>query len=51
MRIPAFLMDHPLEALVAGVLLCALLFGSSDRHATEVAAQPHPAKVATMGKP
>ena len=50
MRIPAFLIEHPLETLVAGVLLLALLFGSSDRHAAEVAAPSHPAKVAVMDK-
>jgi len=50
MRIPAFLMEHPLEALIAGVLLVALLFGSSDRHAAEVAAQHQGAQVASMGK-
>jgi hypothetical protein len=37
MRIPAFLVEHPVEALLAGVLLLALLFGSADRHAAEVA--------------
>ena len=31
MRIPAFIIDHPVEGLIAGVLLLALLFGSSDR--------------------
>jgi hypothetical protein len=41
MRIPAFIIDHPLEGLIAGVLLLALLFGSSDRHAAEVAAPAH----------
>ncbi len=39
MRIPAFLIEHPVEALIAGALLLALVFGSSDRHAAE-AAQP-----------
>jgi hypothetical protein len=38
MRIPAFIVEHPLEGLIAGILLLALLFGSSDRHAEEVAA-------------
>ena len=37
MRIPAFLIEHPAEALIAGVLLLALVFGSADRHAAEVA--------------
>ena len=31
MRIPAFLIEHPIETLLAGVLLFALLFGSADR--------------------
>ena len=38
MRIPAFIVEHPLEGLIAGLLLLALLFGSADRHAAEVAA-------------
>ena len=50
MRIPAFLIEHPLEALIAGVLLLALLFGSSDRHAAEMAAQPHGAQIAGLDK-
>ncbi len=49
MRIPAFIIEHPLESLIAGLLLLALLFGSADRHAAEVAA-PHAAKVATADK-
>lgn len=36
MRFPAFVIEHPVEALVAGVLLLALIFGSADRHAAEV---------------
>jgi hypothetical protein len=36
MRIPARILEHPVEALIAGVLLLALLFGSADRNATEV---------------
>jgi len=35
MRIPNFILDHPLEGLIAGVLLLVLLFGSADRHAAE----------------
>ncbi len=50
MRIPAFLIEHPLETLIAGVLLVVMLFGSSDRHAAEVAAQPPAAQVAAMDK-
>ena len=38
MRIPAFIVEHPLEGLIAGILLLALLFGSADRHAAEVSA-------------
>jgi hypothetical protein len=37
MRIPTFIIEHPVEGLIAGILLLALLFGSSDRHAAEVA--------------
>ena len=37
MRIPNFILEHPLEGLIAGVLLLVLLFGSSDRHAAETA--------------
>ena len=37
MRIPAFILEHPVEGLIAGVLLLALIFGSADRHAVEVA--------------
>jgi len=50
MRIPAFIAEHPLEGLIAGVLLLALLFGSADRHAAEVAAQPQGAQVAAANK-
>ena len=35
---PPSSLNIPLEALIAGVLLLALLFGSADRHAAEVAA-------------
>jgi len=37
MRIPTFIYEHPLETLIAGLLLLAMLFGSADRHAAEVA--------------
>ena len=37
MRIPAFILEHPVEGLIAGVLLLALLFGSADHHAADVA--------------
>jgi len=38
MRVPAFILEHPGESVLAGVLLLALVFGSADRHAAEVAA-------------
>ena len=37
MRIPNFILEHPVEGLIAGVLLLVLLFGSADRHAAETA--------------
>ena len=37
MRIPSFILEHPLEALIAGALLLVLVFGSADRHAAEIA--------------
>jgi hypothetical protein len=37
MRIPSFILEHPVETLIAGLLLLAMLFGSADRHAAEVA--------------
>jgi len=37
MRIPTFIYEHPIESLIAGVLLLAVLFGSADRHAAEAA--------------
>jgi hypothetical protein len=51
MRIPNFIIEHPVEGLIAGILLLALLFGSEDRHAAEVAApaQAH-AQVTTTDK-
>ena len=42
MRIPTFILEHPLEALIAGALLLVLVFGSADRHAAEIA-KPAPA--------
>jgi hypothetical protein len=36
MRIPAFLQEHPVEALLAGALLLGLLFGGADRHDTQM---------------
>ena len=42
MRVPNFILEHPLETLIAGLLLLAMLFGSADRHAVEVGkAAPH----------
>jgi hypothetical protein len=35
MRIPAFVYEHPIETLLAGVLLAVVLFGSADRKAIE----------------
>ena len=35
MRIPAFVYEHPIESLIAGVLLAVVLFGSADRKAVE----------------
>lgn len=46
MRIPAFVYEHPVESLIAGVLLLALLFGPSDRHALEVSDSHTPVAVA-----
>jgi hypothetical protein len=48
MRIPAFLIEHPYEALLAGALLLALIFGGADRHAAEVASQPQAPASAKM---
>ena len=50
MRIPTFILEHPVEGLIAGALLLALLFGSSDRPATQVSApaQSH-ARMASGG--
>jgi hypothetical protein len=52
MRIPAFILEHPVESVIAGVLLVALLFGSADRHAAEVATpgQDRGAQVAEAGR-
>jgi len=50
MRIPAFIAEHPLESLIAGALLLALLFGSADRHAVEVGVPSQDARVAAAGK-
>ena len=41
MRIPGFILEHPVEGLIAGILLLVLLVGSADRQAVE-AAKPGP---------
>jgi hypothetical protein len=50
MRIPTFILEHPVEGLIAGALLLALLFGSSDRPVAEASApaQSH-AQIASGG--
>jgi hypothetical protein len=50
MRIPAFLVDHPGEALIAAVLLLALVFGGADRHAAEAAGKAPAAKIAISSR-
>ncbi len=50
MRIPAFLVEHPIETLLAGVLLLALVFGSADRHAAEVDKGPQGPAIASAQK-
>ena len=37
MRIPTFIHEHPVESLIAGLLLLVAVFGSADRHAAEMA--------------
>jgi hypothetical protein len=53
MRIPTFILEHPLEALIAGLLLLVLVFGSADRDAGEAAKAvwPHGAQLAASDKP
>jgi hypothetical protein len=46
MRIPARIVEHPIESLVAGLLLLALLFGSTDHSAQKAQA---PSQVAAAG--
>lgn len=48
MRIPGVVLEHPVEVLIAGALLLALIFGSSDRHAAEVAAPAEQAHMAAQ---
>ena len=50
MRIPNVVLEHPVEALIAGALLLALIFGSADRHAAEVAAPSLQAQMAAAGR-
>ena len=50
MHIPAFILEHPLESLIAGILLLVLAFGSSDRHAAEVAKNRPASQLAVAGK-
>jgi len=52
MRIPTFIFEHPVEGLIAGILLLVLVFGSADRHAAEVAKPlaPHAAQLALSQK-
>ena len=50
MRIPTFILEHPVEAMIAGVLLLVMVFGSADRHAVEVAKAPsHTGQIASAG--
>jgi hypothetical protein len=50
MRVPTFILEHPLESVIAGVLLLALLFGSADRHAAEMAVPQQGAQLASTDK-
>lgn len=48
MRLPAFVAEHPVESLIACVLLLALLFGPVERPAMD--ASTGVAQVAAAGK-
>jgi hypothetical protein len=50
MRIPTFILEHPVEALIGGLLLLVLVFGSADRHAAEVAKSVPGGQIASTGK-
>lgn len=50
MRIPTFIVEHPVEALIGGVLLLVLVFGSADRHAVETAKAAPGAHLAAASK-
>jgi len=51
MRIPSFILEHLLETLIAGTLLLVLVFGSSDRHAAEIAKPVSGAQLAAGASP
>jgi hypothetical protein len=46
MHIPRRIIEHPLEAAIAGLLLLGLLFGSADLKPSAKASSPPPAAVA-----
>jgi hypothetical protein len=50
MRIPTFILEHPVEALIGGLLLLVLVFGSADRHAAEVAKSVPAAQIVSAGR-
>ena len=47
LRLPARILEHPVESLIAGMLLLVLLFGSADRKAAEGASQNGPLPAVT----
>jgi hypothetical protein len=50
MRVPTFILEHPVESCIAGLLLLAVLFGSADRHAAEIAVPQYGAQIASTDK-
>jgi hypothetical protein len=50
MRLPAFVSEHPVETFLAGALLLAMLFGSADHHAADVASGQAGPKLAIAQK-
>ena len=50
MRIPTFIFEHPVEGLIAGILLLVLLVGSADRHAAEAAKPSQTTQIAAGEK-
>ena len=50
MRIPGFILEHPVEGLIAGILLLVLLVGSADRHAAEAAKPSQTTQIAASEK-